>query len=85
MAVQNQVNDLTTITIEKAQRRGLSPLTIAQSPGTELPIGDGGSSVRYIEWLAAEQERVTRHGDRQAEIVEDRKGDVSLWVSLVVK
>jgi hypothetical protein len=83
MTVQAQMNDTVLITIEQAQARGLSPLTLAQSPDTELPIGDGTSSRRYIEWLATEQERITRYGDRQAEIVKDDKGDVSLWVNLV--
>ena len=71
------------ITIEKAEISGLSQLTLSQSPDTQLRIGDGASSLRYIEWLTEEQKRITRHGDRQAEIVEDNAGKVSLWVDPV--
>jgi len=78
MAIQDE-----RITIEKAQVLGLAPLTVAQSPDRQLRVGDGASSLPYIEWLATEQERITRHGDRQAQIVEDGKGDVALWVDLV--
>lgn len=85
MAIQDRVDELTLITVKKAQAHGLFPLTIAQSPDTQICVGDGASSRRYIEWLATEQERITRHGDRQAEIVEDGKGDVSLWVNPVVE
>jgi hypothetical protein len=85
MATQDKVDEPTLITVKKAQAHGLFPLTIAQPPDTHICIGDGASSRRYIEWLATEQERITRHGDRQAEIVEDGKGEVSLWVNPVVE
>lgn len=85
MATQDKVNDPTLVTVKMAQAHGLFPLTIAQSPDTQICIGDGASSIRYIEWLATEQERITRHGDRQAEIVEDGKGEVSLWVNPVAE
>ena len=85
MAIQDKIDDPILITVKKAEAHGLFPLTIAQSPGTQICIGDGASSVRYIEWLAIEQERITRHGDRQAEIVEDGKGEVSLWVNPVAE
>ena len=71
------------ITVEKAQMSGLAQLTRAQTPDTQLRIGDGASSLSYIEWLTEEQKRITRHGDRQAEIVEDNTGKVSLWVNPV--
>ena len=85
MAVQDKIDDPALLTVKKAQARGLCPLTMAQSPDTQIRIGDGGSSMRYIEWLATEQERITRYGDRQAEIVEESKGEVSLWVNPVVE
>lgn len=83
MTVQDQAHDFEVKTVEQAQALGLSPLTLEQSPDTELRVGDGTSSMRYIDWLVAEQERITWHGDRQAEIVEDGKGHVSLWVDPV--
>lgn len=85
MATQYKIDEPMLITIKKAQEHGLSPLTIAQLPDSQICIGDGASSVRYIEWLATEQERITRYGDRQAEIVEDNKGEVSLWVNPVAE
>jgi hypothetical protein len=85
MATQEKVDELALITVQKAQAHGLCPLTIAQAPDTQIRIGDGVSSMRYIEWLATEQERITRHGDRQAEIVEESKGNVSLWVNPVAE
>ena len=79
----NQMNNLDLITVEQAEVLGLSPLTLTQSPDVQLRVGDGAISVRYIEWLVAERERIRWDGDRRAEIVEDNKGDVSLWVNLV--
>jgi hypothetical protein len=84
MAIDNQLNNVELITVEQAERLGLSPLTLAQSPDIQLRVGDGATSVPYIEWLMAERERIRWDGDRQAEIVEDSNGDVSLWVNLVV-
>jgi hypothetical protein len=83
MAIQKQANGLELMTIKQAQARGLSQLTLTQSPDIELQVGDGASSMRYIDWLVAEQERITWDGDRQAEIVQDSKGGVSLWVDPV--
>ena len=83
MAIQNQVNELECMTIEQAQALGLSQLTLTQAPERPLRVGDGASSMRYIDWLAAEQERITWDGDRQAEIVQDDTGGVSLWVDPV--
>ena len=83
MAMQNSSNDLEFMTITQAQALGLSQLTLTQAPERSLRVGDGASSMRYIDWLAAEQERITLDGDRQAEIVQDDKGDVSLWVDPV--
>jgi hypothetical protein len=83
MAIQKQVNGLELMTIKQAQALGLSQLTLAQSPDIELRVGDGASSMRYIDWLVAEQGRITWDGDRQAEIVQDSKGGVSLWVDPV--
>lgn len=84
MAIDNQLNNVDLITVEQAERLGLSPLTLTQSPDIQLRVGDGATSVPYIEWLMAERERIRWDGDRQAEIVEDSNGDVSLWVNLVV-
>jgi len=83
MTMQDQVNDLQIITIKQAQTRGLTPLTLVQSPDAPLRVGDGASSMRYLDWLAAEQERITWQGDRQAEIVQHDKDKVSLWVNPV--
>jgi hypothetical protein len=85
MAIQDQVNGLECLTIKQAQALGLSQLTLTQAPDSELRVGDGASSMRYIDWLAAEQERITWDGDRQAEIVRDGKGGVSLWVDPVAE
>ena len=83
MAIQKPVNGLELMTIKQAQALGLSQLTLTQSPEIGLRVGDGASSMRYIDWLVAEQERITWDGDRQAEIVQDSKGGVSLWVDPV--
>jgi hypothetical protein len=69
------------LSIEEATTRGLIPLTVAESLDTPLRIGDGTNSLRYIEWLATEQQRITRSRDRQAEIVDEGEGRVSLWVN----
>jgi hypothetical protein len=69
------------LSIEEATTRGLIPLTVAESLDTPLRIGDGTSSLRYIEWLATEQQRITRSRGRQAEIVDEGEGRVSLWVN----
>jgi hypothetical protein len=84
MAIQNSRHDLEFMTIKQAQALGLSQLTLTQAPDRQLRVGDGASSMRYLDWLAAEQERITWDGDRQAEIVQDGKGGVSLWVDPVV-
>ena len=55
-------------------------LTVAESCDTPLPVGNGTCSLPYIEWLTTEQRRITRYGDRQAEIVDEGKGQVALWV-----
>ena len=71
------------LSINEATARGLMPLTVAETGNTPLRVGNGASSVRYIEWLSTEQQRITRHGDRQAEIVDEGKGQVALWVDEV--
>jgi hypothetical protein len=83
MATQNSSNDLELMTTKQAQALGLSQLTLTQAPDGQLRVGDGASSMSYIDWLAAEQERITWDGDRQAAIVKDGKGGVSLWVNPV--
>jgi hypothetical protein len=84
MAVQEQTPDFELITVKRAEGLGLAPLTIAQSPDTQLRVGDGASSIGYLEWLVAEQERITGDGDRQAAIVQNDKGSVALWVDPAV-
>jgi hypothetical protein len=83
MAMEKQIHNLDLITVEQAEVLGLSPLTLAQSPDIQMRVGDGTTSVLYIEWLMAERERIRWDGERRAEIVADNKGDVSLWVNLV--
>ena len=83
MVMEKQIHNLDLITVEQAEVLGLSPLTLAKSPDIQMRVGDGATSVPYIEWLVAERERIRWDGERRAEIVEDSKGDVSLWVNLV--
>jgi hypothetical protein len=81
MAKQDTLDSASVLSIEEATTRGLIPLTVAEPVDTPLRIGDGSSSIRYIEWLATEQQRITRSRDRQAEIVDEGEGRVSLWVN----
>jgi hypothetical protein len=71
---------LITLSTDEATSRGLVPLTLTASVDTVVPVGDGTCKLRYIEWLAAEQQRITQDGDRQAAIVDEGAGQVSLWV-----
>jgi len=75
---------LPTLSIDEATTRGLIPLTLTASADTVVPVGDGTCKLRYIEWLAAEQQRITQDGDRQAVIVDEGAGQVSLWVDDIV-
>jgi hypothetical protein len=75
---------LTTLSVDEATARGLVPLTLTASVDTVVPVGDGTCKLRYIEWLAAERQRITQDGDRQAVIVTEGAGQVSLWVNDVV-
>jgi hypothetical protein len=75
---------LNTSSVDEATARGLVPLTLTASADTVVPVGDGTCKLRYIEWLAAEQQRITQDGDRQAVIVDEGAGQVSLWVDDVV-
>jgi hypothetical protein len=81
MAKQDTLDSAAILSIEEATTRGLIPLTVAEPVDTPLRIGDGSSSMRYIEWLATEQQRITRSRERQAEIVDEGEGRVSLWVN----
>jgi hypothetical protein len=74
---------LPTLSIDEASARGLVPLTVAESLDNSLPVGDGTHSMRYIEWLTTEQQRIKQDGNRQAEIVDEGEGRVSLWVDAV--
>lgn len=76
-------HDFATLSVDAACARGLVPLTVAASLDTALRVGDGTHSMRYIEWLTAEQQRIKQDGDRQAEIVNEGKGRVALWVDAV--
>jgi hypothetical protein len=80
-----QGRDLSILSIAEATVRGLVPLTVADSLDKPLCIGDGTCSLRYVEWLVRERQRITQHGDRQAEIVDEGKGQVSLWVDDVTR
>jgi hypothetical protein len=80
MAKKRTSNDLSILSIDEATARGLMPLTVAEACDTPLPVGNGTCSLPYIEWLTTEQRRITRYGDRQAEIVDEGKGQVALWV-----
>jgi hypothetical protein len=80
MAKKNTSNALPILSLNEATARGLMPLTVAEAGDTTLPVGSGASSMRYIEWLTTEQRRITRHGDRLAEIVDEGEGQVALWV-----
>ena len=84
MAKKYSSSDLAILSINEATARGLMPLTVAEAGDTPLRVGTGAYSMRYIEWLTTEQQRITRHGDRQAEIVDEGKGQVALWVNDVV-
>lgn len=75
--------DFPTLSIDEAAARGLVPLTVAETIDVSLRVGDGTQSVRYIEWLTTEQQRIKQSGDRQAEIVHEGEGRVSLWVDAV--
>jgi hypothetical protein len=75
---------LITLSTDEATARGLVPLTLTASVDTVVPVGDGTCKLRYIEWLAVEQQRITQGGDRQAAIVDEGAGQVSLWVDDVV-
>jgi hypothetical protein len=74
---------LTTLSINEASARGLVPLTVAENLDTPLRVGDGTHSMRYIEWLTAEQQRIKQDRNRQAEIVNEGEGRVALWVDAV--
>jgi hypothetical protein len=74
---------LPTLSIDEASARGLVPLTIAENLDSSLPVGDGTHSMRYIEWLTTEQQRIKQDRNRQAEIVDEGEGRVSLWVDAV--
>lgn len=76
--------DLLILSKKEATARGLIPLTMAEAFDTPLPVGSGAKSLRYIDWLALEQQRITRAGDRQAEIVVESRKRVALWVDDVV-
>jgi hypothetical protein len=80
MAKKGTANALSILSIDEATARGLMPLTVAEAVDTPLSVGNGTCSVRYIEWLTTEQRRITRYGDRQAEIVDEGEGQVALWV-----
>jgi hypothetical protein len=80
MAKQDTYSDQDIITVAEATTRGLMPLTVAETCDTTLRVGAGKSSVRYIECLSTEQQRITRDGDRQAEIVDEGEGRLALWV-----
>jgi hypothetical protein len=80
MVKQDTFSDQAILSIEEATTRGLMPLTVAEPCDSTLRVGAGKSSMRYIEWLTTEQQRITRHGDRQAEIVDEGKGRLALWV-----
>jgi hypothetical protein len=84
MAKKVPTHDRSILSTDEAASRGLNPLTVAQSLETPLPVGDGSRSMRYIEWLTAEQKRIMRSGDRRAEIVDEGEGRVALWVDCVV-
>jgi hypothetical protein len=81
MAKKPTSSALSILSINEATARGLTPLTVAEAGDTSLPVGNGASSMRYIEWLTTEQRRITRHGDRRAEIVDEGEGQVALWVN----
>jgi hypothetical protein len=81
MAKKRTSGGLAILSINEATARGLMPLTVAEAVDTPLRVGNGAYSMRYIEWLTTEQQRITRHGDRQAEIVDEGKGQVALWVN----
>jgi hypothetical protein len=83
MAKKRTSRDLSILSIDEATARGLMPLTVAEASDTPLCVGNGTCSVRYIEWLTTEQQRITRYGDRQAEIVDEGEGQVALWVDEV--
>ena len=85
MAKKGKASALSLLSIDEAAARGLIPLNMADSLDKPLCVGDGTCSLRYIEWLAREQQRITQHGDRQAEIVEEGEGRVSLWVDDVAR
>jgi hypothetical protein len=81
MAKKRPSSDLAILSVNEATARGLMPLTVAEAGDTTLRVGNGAYSMRYIEWLTTEQQRITRHGDRQAAIVDEGKGQVALWVN----
>jgi hypothetical protein len=81
MAKKPTSSALSILSINEATARGLMPLTVAEAGDTTLAVGNGASSMRYIEWLTTEQRRITRHGDRRAEIVDEGEGQVALWVN----
>ena len=66
MAIDNQLNNVDLITVEQAEVFGLSPLTLAQAPDIQMRVGDGTTSVPYIEWLMAERERIRWDGSVSA-------------------
>jgi hypothetical protein len=80
MVKQDTVSEQAILSVAEATTRGLMPLTVAEVCDSTLRVGDGKSSMRYIEWLATEQQRITRDGDRQAEIVDEGEGRLALWV-----
>ena len=84
MAKKCTSSDLSILSLNEATARGLMPLTVAEACNTPLRVGHDRRSVRYIDWLATEQQRITQDGDRQAEIVDEGEGRVSLWVNSVV-
>jgi hypothetical protein len=81
MAKKLTSDALSILSVNEATARGLMPLTVAEASDTPLRVGNGTYSMRYIEWLTTEQQRITRYGDRQAEIVDEGKGQVALWVN----
>lgn len=80
MAKRDVCGDPALLSIDEATTRGLTPLTVAEPLDTPLRVGDGTYRLRYIEWLTKEQQRIKQAGNRQAEIVDEGEGRVSLWV-----
>lgn len=75
-----QETTLEILSIEEARGRGLVPLTMAETLDTPIQVGHSAESIRYIEWLTIEQQRITQSRDRQAAIVDEGQDKVALWV-----